>query len=111
MGVFATDVVEFLTGYKVVKIVVGEGGLMSMRGRRRGQLDQFAIAFILRNAVDVAIACVVPHSLGAEVHGKTMRGLLVVGKGVGGIISAATHIAAYQADPEVRVRSAYAALV
>lgn len=40
-----------------------------------------------------------------------MGGLLVVRKGVGGVVSATAHVAANQADPEIRVRPADAALV
>jgi hypothetical protein len=108
MGVFEADLVEFLTGHQVV---VGIGGWIGVRYGRRRQLNQFTIDFILRNSMDVAVTRVVPYSLGVEVHDETMRSLLVVKKGMSRIISPTTYIAADQAHPEVRVRSAYAAFI
>jgi len=76
-----------------------------------GQIDKFAVGFVLDEAVDVAVACVVPYMLGDDVHGVGVAGSFVVCKGVSAIVAAATNVATDEADPEILCRSADGTLV
>lgn len=76
VSVFESDVVEFLARDVVVEIIVVV--VLSLRGRRGRQLDEFAVFLVLNDAVDVAVGGVVPDSLRGHVHGEAVLGLLVV---------------------------------
>lgn len=64
-----------------------------------GELDELAIGFGLDQAVDVAVASVVPDVLRGDVHGEGMGGLFVVVEGVGTFVAAAAVVATYEAGP------------
>ena len=61
--------------------------------------------------MDVAIGAIIPDALCAHIHRVAVRGLLVVGVGVGVVIAAAADIAANEAHPEVGFGAADAAFV
>lgn len=51
--------------------------------------------------MDVAIAGVVPYTLGFEFKGVQMRCLLIVRVGMGAAVATATYVTTDQANPEV----------
>lgn len=99
VGVFEADVVKLLPRDIIVKVIV-PGLVVDGLSRRCGrEFDELAVCFVLHDAVNVPIASVVPDPLRREVHGKAMGGLLVVRKGMGGIVSATAHVATDQTYP------------
>ena len=118
MGVFDPRGVQFRARHEVVVVVcvfvhralVVE--TLAVRGGGGGaQIDELAVVRVLHEAVHVGVAGVVPYPLRAEIHGEGVGGVRIVREGVGGVVAAAADVAADEADPEVLVGVAGAALV
>jgi len=109
--VLHADIVELFAGHVVFRRPVVGGSDFSRPVVRHGQVDEFPVGLVLHDAVDVAVAGVVPDALGDEVHGVAVRCLLVVSVRVSAVVPAAAGVAADQAHPQVGVGSADAAFV
>lgn len=76
------------------------GGWLGGGGR---EFDEFTVGFVLDYAVYVAVSFIVPNSLGCHVHCKRVATLGEMAVGVGFIVTAAAHVAADKADPEIGI--------
>ena len=103
MGVFQADVVEFHSRDVVVEIVVVVVGSKWLGGGGGSEFDEFAVGFVLDDAVDVAVSFVVPDSLGGHVHCKGVATLGEMAVGVGFVVTAAANVSADKADPEIGI--------
>ena len=105
VGVFEADVVEFhardVVGESVVVVVVVVGSRWLGGGGR--EFDEFAVGFVLDDAVDVAVSFVVPDSLGGHVHCERVAALGEMAVGVGFVVAAAADVSTNEADPEIGV--------
>lgn len=98
MRVFDGHVFEFLAGNGVGPVGWIESAVICCR-----EFHEFAIAFVLDDAVDVGVSDVIPDSLRGKVHCESVGAFFEVLIGVCTVVTTATYRSADQTYPKVDI--------